>query len=360
MNRIWERYLFTEALKTFFLFLGCFYFLYAMIDYSTHMQDFFIDTKIQFSHVAQYYGLMFIKRADLLIPLALLISIIKLLFSLNRHGELIALQASGISLKKIARPLMLLASLCILFNYLSFQFFLPSSLNFLDRFRENHFKHAHRGERTEPVYPIYLEDGSKIIYQKKIDREGQPPLLFDAFWISSPDALWRIKYLDLEQSTGRYVDHIERNAEGNFEKTASLEEHSFPPFKWQPNLAGKGYIPTENKALSELYRLYFKEGTSPVEMPQILTHLLFKCLMPLLPLFLLLIIFPYCVRHKRTSTPFPIYALSLFGFIAFGALIDACVILGESQFASPFFILLAPFALLLAWSLLSFKKIASH
>lgn len=328
-----------------------------MIDYSTHMQDFFVDTKIQCFHIIQYYGLMFIKRADLLVPLALLISTIKLLSSLNRYGELLALQASGVSLKRISRPLIYLASLCILFNYLSFEFFLPTSLNFLDRFRENHFKHARHGQRTEPVYPLYLEDGSKIIYQKKMPRVDAPPLLFDVFWICSSNELWRIKYLDLERAIGTYVDHLQRNKEGNFEKTESLEIHTFPPFAWQPNLAGKGYIPTENKSISELYRLYFRERTSAIEKPQILTYLIFKCIMPLLPLFLIIIIFPYCVRYRRTATSFPIYALALFGFIAFGALMDACVILGESQTAPPFFILFTPFIFLFVWSLLSFKKI---
>ena len=98
---IWKRYILCEILKVFFLFLGCFFFLYSLIDYSLHMQDFIIDKRIQISHITTYYLFQFIKRADLLIPLALLISTLKVLFSLNSRGELIALQSSGVPAKKI-------------------------------------------------------------------------------------------------------------------------------------------------------------------------------------------------------------------------------------------------------------------
>src|SRR5579862_8822250 len=98
---IWERYLFREILKVFFLFLGCFFFLYSILDYSLHMQDFLVDKKIHFSHLLIYYSYQFIKRADMLIPLALLIATLKVLFTINARGELVALQASGIPTKRI-------------------------------------------------------------------------------------------------------------------------------------------------------------------------------------------------------------------------------------------------------------------
>src|SRR5579862_6484093 len=104
LKLIWERYLLREILKVFFLFLGCFFFLYALLDYSMHMQDFIADKRIQIPHLLVYYFFHLIKRADLLIPLSLLISTLKVLFALNHLGELIALQTSGISRKKILRP----------------------------------------------------------------------------------------------------------------------------------------------------------------------------------------------------------------------------------------------------------------
>lgn len=68
------------------------------------MQNFMQDTRVTFSHIFLYYLFEFIKRADLLIPLAVLITTIKVLFALNIKGELVALRASGLSLKVILRP----------------------------------------------------------------------------------------------------------------------------------------------------------------------------------------------------------------------------------------------------------------
>lgn len=344
LSNIWERYIFRETLKVFFLFLGCFYFLYALIDYSTHMQDFFVDKQIQITDMLDYYGFMFIKRADLLVPLAALIASIKQMLSMNLNGELVALQASGIPAKTIARPLLLLGILCALFNYFSFEFFLPSSLNFLDRFRERHFKHSRHGSRTEPVHALYLKDGSKIIYQT---QDTDKACFFDVFWVRSSNDIWRMKTLssDPHNPIGTYVDHIQRNPLGNLTKTESFETYTFSPFKWQPDLAGKGYIPVENRKISELFNLLLssKKRTTSVERPQILTYLLFKCVMPLLPFLACIATLPYCIRYSRSTPLLLIYSLSIFGFVAFGALMDAGVILGENNVIPPLAAICGPF-----------------
>jgi lipopolysaccharide export system permease protein len=344
MNLIWQRYIFRETTRLFLFFLACFYFLYAMIDYSTHMQDFMVNKQIQILHVFNYYSLMFIKRADLLVPLSALIASIKHLLSMMTNGELVALQASGISLKRIASPLILLCAICTSLSYFSFECLLPSSLNFLDRFREKHFKHVPDKDRSEPVHAIHLEDGSKIIYET---RDSENNHFFDVFWVYSSDEIWRMKTLSCNLSTpiGSYVDHIQRNKQGNLIKTESFETFAFPPFKWQSDLTGKGYIPMENRKISELIDLLnnTNQRMTSVERPQILTHLLFKCMMPLLPLLALIAIFPYCVRYSRSTSTFSIYTAAIFSFVAFGAIMDASVILGENQVVSPWIAICGPF-----------------
>jgi lipopolysaccharide export system permease protein len=347
IGSIWQRYLFREILKVFFLFLGCFFFLYSLMDYSLHMQDFLVDKQIHLTHLFIYYFYQFIKRADLLIPLALLIATLKVLFSFNARGELVALQASGLSSKKILRPFFLLALFCTLFNALSMEFLLPSSLNFLDRFRESHFKHMSSG-RKEPIHVIHLKDRSKIVYQKE-DQEKQ--LYFDVFWIRTADDIWRMKYLSTnpDQPMGYFVDHIICSPEGSFEKTASFEQMAFPSFRLQPDPTGKGYIPIENRKPSELFRmLAHKRATTAFEYPQALTHLLHKCMMPLLSFLVIIAAAPFCFRHSRSLPVFFTYAIALFAFIAFTAYLDSALILGETQVLSAYNAILLPFALCFA------------
>jgi|SRR5579862_358788 len=345
LKLIWERYLFREILKVFFLFLGCFFFLYSILDYSLHMQDFLVDKQIHLSHLFIYYSYQFIKRSDLLIPLALLIATLKVLFSLNARGEMVALQASGLSSKRILRPFFLLALLCTLFSSTCMEFLLPSSLNFLDNFRESHFKHSFRGNRKEPIHVIYLKDRSKIVYQSELQDKD---LYFDVFWIRSAEDIWRMKYLstDPEQPMGYYVDHIVCSSEGSFEKVASFDKYAFPSFRVQPDPTGKGYIPIENRKPSELLRLLtHKRTTTAFEYPQVLTHFLHKCMMPFLSFIVVISAAPVCFRHSRSLPVFFTYAIALFLFIAFAAFINSTLILGETQVISAFNAILLPFVL---------------
>jgi lipopolysaccharide export system permease protein len=339
---IWKRYVLREILKVFFLFLGCFFFLYALIDYSMHMQDFIADKKIQISHLAIYYFFHFVKRSDLLIPLALLIATLKALFALNVRGELIALQSSGLPRKKLLRPFFSVGAVCVLFNLFSSEFLLPSSLNFLDKFRQEHFKHYDRGHRKEPVHAIRMKDRSKILYQS-IDAEKKT--FQDVFWVRSSDEIWRMQSLstDPENPVGFYVDHLKRNEEGNFEKVESFDQYKFAKFRWQPDPTGKGYTPLENRRLSELFHMLAqKSKTTAYEYPQVLTHLLFKITIPFLSLLVVAAAAPFCLSHSRNLPIFLTYAIALFCFIAFFALMDAAVIIGENLVVSPYLAVLAP------------------
>lgn len=60
---IWERYVFRECAKMFLFFLGCIFFVYALFDYSTHMQDFIRDKGLSLRDISLYYAAQFVKRA---------------------------------------------------------------------------------------------------------------------------------------------------------------------------------------------------------------------------------------------------------------------------------------------------------
>jgi lipopolysaccharide export system permease protein len=146
---IWERYFFKEIAKVFCLFIFAFFLLYTVLDYSAHLQDFLHKSQLPILEIAIYYGAHFIKRTDVLLPVALLVATIKVLSSLNANRELMVLQASGIPLRKLMRPFLVFAGLCVVFNLLSVQFFLPRALNRIDQFSTTHFGYSHRAKRKE-------------------------------------------------------------------------------------------------------------------------------------------------------------------------------------------------------------------
>lgn len=356
MSKIWERYFARELLKVLVLFLFSFFFLYACIDCSLHMEDFVKDSRIQILDVVVYYCFQFIKRASLLVPLALLVAAIKVLYSFNIHKELVALQVAGLKFKKLMRPLFIVATLCMLFNYAATEFLLPPSMNYLDRFYDKHFKRSREGGKKHPIRTLTLKDRSKLLYQS---YDKAHAALFDVIWLQSSDEVWRIKYLSLDQGapTGSYIDHLIRNKEGFFEKSESFDKRSFPEIKWQKDLPRKGFIPLENKSLSQLFRLSFhKEKLSVYEKREAATQFWYKAMMPLLSLLVLIACTPFCVQYARKIPLFFIYTIALFGYIAFCMLLNASVILGENQILSPAIAIFIPFTLCSTFFVWKFAK----
>jgi len=344
--KLWERYFFREIFKVFFFFLFAFFFLYAILEYSIHMDDFFKDNQFQFLELLTYYSNQFIKRADLLLPLALLIASIKVLSTLNTKREWMVLQVAGIKNRRLLRPFFTVALLSCLFNLVNFEFFLPGALAQIDEFHATHFKHSHRAQRKELIHLLSLKDNSKLIYQS---YDAAKDALFDVLWIRSADDIWRMKFLsaDPAQPVAQYVDHLIRNSEGFLEKSESHDLYRLNDLKWRPSMTGKSFIPFENRSLKELFHLAFHSTTTTsYEYPKIITQLCFKCAIPLLAFVVICAVAPACLAFSRQLNLFLIYALGLFGLLACYMIMDSMVTLGENSIISPLIAVFAPLTIL--------------
>lgn len=345
--KIWERYILKELLKFFALFLFGFYFLYIIIDYSAHMQEFVTNKNLSIFRVLQYYIMHFFKRMDILLPLALLIGSIKVMCQLNTHRELLALQSAGIKLKKLLRPFFLVGLSATLINISINEFIIPFSLNTIDKFHDAYLRHSFRGTRTDPLHVMHLDDHSKLVYQY---YDSSREAFFDVVWIRNSDDIWRMRYLqiDPDHPQGLWVDHLVRK-DGVFEKTESFPNCIFTELKWNEDMPRKGYIPFENRSLSELWKLLKEDPLLTLYQKQeVITQLLFKSIMPFLGILVVLAIAPFCTTYCKNLPHFLLYALGIFSFVAFIALMDAAVILGESNTISPILAILTPFICLIS------------
>ena len=97
----WQSYFYKEIAKVFFFFLFGFFFLYSVIEYSTHMDDFFKNSSLNINAVVLYYVNHFLKRLDFLVPMALLLSTIKVLTTLNARNEWTVFQVAGLSTRTL-------------------------------------------------------------------------------------------------------------------------------------------------------------------------------------------------------------------------------------------------------------------
>lgn len=336
---IWKRYFLKELAKVFLLFMGCFYFLYVLIDYSAHTKTFHQEG-VRFIDILLYYAFQLANRADILVPIALLIANVKVLTTLNMRNELVALVSGGIPLKTLMRPFLFCGAFCAALLYLNFQFLQPLSLTSLKTFEESHFKER-SGEQQIGALP--LTDNSLLIYQK-FDAETHS--FFDAYWYKSHDLVYRIQRLFPYERIPRalQIDVLKRE-NGQLRRTETFETLTFPEIRFDTKSLFTAVHPPRSQSLTQLLANFSWRRSLTDKEAEAASIFLYKLTIPLACLLVVIAPAPFCLRFGRHLPVFAIYALSLFGIITFFTFVNSCVILGESQVVPPHWAVLAPLAL---------------
>lgn len=356
MSRIWQRYIYREFFKIFFLFLGSFYFLYVLIDYSSHSK---VYHQIEISKISFFYLCEFLKRADFLIPFAVLISSVKVFTTLNLRNELVAMRGGGLPLNKLLRPFFYATFACMTFLYLNFQFLQPIAVQYQANLNQGSFK---RDSEDKKVHVFSLEDHSLLIY-RQFDAKTQAFL--DVYWVKSLDQFYRMERLFpfSETPMGFDVTPLTRDAHGELVITDSYSNLPFPTMKFEPKALFSAAHPPEWQSLTKLadnlpwnkvlsLHLHDKEA-------EVLSFFLYKLLFPLTCLLAVIAPAPFCLRFTRTLSVFFIYALSLVGLIAYFTLFNSALVLSTNQIFRPIFAMTSiPIVFFLIFGFTYKKKIA--
>ena len=362
MRMLWERHLYKEILKFSGFFLSAFFFFYVALDYSVHMQAFLRGKQLlHFTDILIYYGFQFIRRCDLLLPLALLVATIKILRTMSERHELLALQVGGLPLKRLLRPFLITALFATLLNFTIVQSLLPASLNFSSNFKEQHLKNLPKQERRGRVRVLELKDNSRLAFQS-FDRKE---LTFhDLFWVRSTDDIWRIKTLKLDREQPQnaplasHVDHIKRGQDGGLHKVASYPSIHLEGLRASSYHFKSQTIPIEHLSLSKLFYSMSKnsneEGSRKAMMR---AEFGMKTARPFLSLIAIIGIAPFCLRYSRFSSSLPLYACGIFSMIATYVAIQAGGILVQNNVLSPWLAIAFPLSLLFTYSAYRFLKL---
>ena len=336
--KTWQSDLFSELFKTFLWVLTAVFALFMLLDYSIHVRQ--LSTNVDIAGIGYYYLCHLSKYGVILIPLSLLIATIRVVVGLNIHRELVAMQAGGLPIKKIAHPFLITASLLTCLLYANFQWWMPRSMELIEHFEEIQFGKSQSAEPELNLVP--LEDGSKLYYQRFFPSEMA---LFDVFWIQSPNEMWRIKSLKLSSMgpEGFCVDHLKRNRDHQMELIDSYDYLHMKQMRIDTLATRPLFIPFRARSITNLIDLigslepYYAKKQSAIT-----SQLLYKLCMPLGCIVVVWAIFPLCVRYSRQLKPMLIYALGLFGIIAGYAIMGAALILGDVNTISPYLATLIP------------------
>lgn len=340
LTSIWERYFLKETIKVFVFFLLGFYGLYVLIDYSTHAAS-FKHYHFTLLDIAKFYAFEFVTRMEILVPFAFLIACVKTLCSLNTHNELVALIASGINIKRLLLPFISLGLLFTSLIYFDLEVLQPMAYKYNTQL--DHSRAKAKQKKHISIQQLFLEDSSSLIFQS---YDPITKAFFDVFWVRSIDDIYRINHLFPYASSplGLGVDHFKRNPEGILVLSASFAEKTFPEMHFNNEKLLESVSLPEAKSLTEIRN---KLPESNKELSEKEAHLLttyyYKLAIPWMCLLAVLAPAPFCIRFSRTLPVFFIYALSIFGLVAFYLVMDATVVLGERQMFSPALAIWVPF-----------------
>lgn len=341
LTSIWERYFLKETLKVFALFLLGFYALYSLIDYSNHASS-FKHYHFTFFDVLKYYGYEFVSRMQVLVPFAILIAVVKTLCSLNTNNELVALMASGLKLKRLLLPFIAFGLFFTSLMYFNAEVLQPMALKYNTKL--DHSRAKAKQKKNRSAQSLVLEDRSTLVYQS---YDPDTKEFYDAYWIRSINDIYRIRSLNphVTPPLGKDVEHLQRNNEEQLVMTESLKEKSFS------DMIFKGEKLLENTVVTDVHSISsLKDNLPEHDLPlsekeaQLVTSFHYKMALPWLCLLAVIAPAPLCLRFSRSLPVFFIYALSVFGLVAFYLVMEASVVLGERQMTAPAVAIWLPFA----------------
>jgi lipopolysaccharide export LptBFGC system permease protein LptF len=350
--KLWQKHLFSQLIKTYFFLLFCIFAIYVIVDLSINGIDFLSTSTL--SSLSLYYLHTFSGLLELFLSLTFLLATMRVLFDLNSHREIVALQMAGLSKKRLLSPFFIFASFLSSLCYLNSQFLAPEAQDNTFAFKKEHKEKKKKKAEKTHVSSLSLSDNSEVVY---LDFNEETKELFDLFWIKTPSDIWHMKTLRIDTLEGRFVNHLTRNDAKQFEKAESYESHFFPDLPWDNEVIVHKFIPFENRPLSTLLIQFLSDSA---EKASVASHLYYKLLLPLMPFLVLFAVSPISMRYSRNLPLFLIASCAIFGFIGIKVVLDGMLILAENQVLPPSLALLAPCALLLALSLPNFAQMTDY
>jgi lipopolysaccharide export system permease protein len=321
------------------------YFLYVIIDYATHIK-LFQHGGFYYWHLLIYYFYQFSKHAEILMPIVLLISTLKVILTANIQRELLVLMSAGISLKKIGRPFLLFGICTTFLCYLNFEYLQPIVYLKLSAFEQSYL-HKTSHTQNSLIHPLTLEDQSLLVYHMYDPIHNE---LKELFWKKNEKEIYKIQCLQLTPipPKGLHVDYLAYDDTLSLKLIDRYEEIDFATMTLPSNLSPI-LRPLKWHSISSLAHLFPKEKGSKLNDKQAAaaTHFFYKLFMPLVAIIIVFASLSLCTRFTRNFSSFLIYLFFLCGYITFFTLLNASVILGENQIVHPLVAICLPVGALL-------------
>ena len=152
--RIIVDYMLKEFLRYFFLLLSIFTFIYLLIDFLDHIDN-FIDYRSQWMEMAEYYLYKTPFIVFQMSSISVLLAVIITFAVMHRHNEITALKACGVSVFRISVPFILLGLFISLINFVLAEGMVPAANARVDELWR--YEMHHEGEPSQGRAPTALQ-----------------------------------------------------------------------------------------------------------------------------------------------------------------------------------------------------------
>jgi lipopolysaccharide export system permease protein len=348
MMTLWERATAKRLAKLTGLLVLVLALLYALLDWASH------DRSTSWSALLGLQAAQLILRLDLLIPFSLCIAATRLLAELARRGELAALQASGVTPRRLLRPFFAVALLAASLLYLNGQLVAPAAARLT---RAIAGEQRREGEAKRPaIGRVPLKDGSLLLYAR---YDGS---MHDCYWIRSSNQLYHCGRLDPHANpvVAYQVDHLVRH-KGVWTKAESVERTLLPMVRVDPAQLEQALTAPDLLSTGELALRWWEQLRLPLaQRGPIASWLYTRLLLPLLCLVAVLVPAPWCLRRQRQVALLLPLAVSLSLLLCLWAFLDAALMISTQQLLAPEWSLGTVALLIVGVLLLLRSRIWSH
>ncbi|ANH78784.1 LptF/LptG family permease [Candidatus Chlamydia sanziniae] len=363
---IWKRHLLTKfwvALTSLILLAFLFY---ASIHYSLHAikgntTSFISIVSLKFSIL--YYSAQIILKAEFLIPQLIAVATTLTLFSMQNKREILLLQASGLSLKSLTRPLITSGFFITLVLYANFQWLYPMCER-ISITKEQMDRGVRKQEAKVPA--LYLKDQTVLLYSS---IEQKTFTLNSVFWIRDPTTIYTIEKLAFTTPSlpiGLNVVEFSTNDLGQVELKEFFDMKEFPDieFSFYDNPFSKFFSAGNKNRLSEFCRAIPWNATGiglNTKVPQ--------RILPLLSQFYYLLISPFAcmaaiilaaylsLRFTRTPTITLAYLIPLGTINIFFVFLKAGIVLSNSSVLPTLPVMIFPLIILITFTSYAYTKL---
>ena len=319
--RIHDRYLFKQFARIVFFSVLAFTIIYITIDIFEEIDN-FIDHNAPILTVGLYYVYSIPFILTYIIPVSLLLGTIFSMGILARRNELTALISSGISLVRIAAPILIAAAATSVFS----AWFNDEVVTMANQRKEGVKQHDIEGRpRSNPQLKEnfhYLGEGGFVYLARRYNHASRT--LHDVV-VQQFDKNTLIRRIDTKKAKWRdekwiFSSGFERVFKSDSEQVKAFDELTIPELREKPRDFLKEQVDEENMTFRELHAHADKVRRSGGNVDRHLTNMYFKLSYPIAGLIFVLLGIAFSSGKRKQSIATGFGLTLLISFVYYGVL----------------------------------------